>query len=312
MIDLAGGLSNLLNDYARDVLRQLSLSLSDLREIIKTKTRRLPKLCDLLRGVSDAAGQRGLAGLHAALAQLGGRKAHQDQLIDGARTINGRRVLVRVVLGELQADALELACHVDDTNRHRLQACLDGRAVATVPVENHQAREGRIHVDVFEDAETGNRLHELRANTQVSADVRARLQERRSDQPPLARLHSPNRVRRNFSRQHTSTRRRHGCRFFAARLQADRLRHILQIRQVVTRGRTRSRLTHNANPASPTQPIKHTTQRPRRQASQASQLRLRDLDMTVIADHAEHRLRDGASLHIISGNRDSDHFSSPL
>ena len=70
--------------------------------------------------------------------------------------------------------------------------------MATVPVEDHQAREGRVHVDVFEDTEAGDRLHELGADTQVSADVRASLQERRVDQPPLARLDGPNRVRRNL------------------------------------------------------------------------------------------------------------------
>ena len=137
MIDLAGGLANLLDDHARDVLGEVSLSLSDLREIIEAETRRLPKFCDLLRGVSDASGQRGLAGFHAALAQLGGRETHQDQLVNGARTVNGRRVRMLVILGELQADALELARHVDDTHRHRLQARLDGRAVAAVAVEDH-------------------------------------------------------------------------------------------------------------------------------------------------------------------------------
>ena len=35
MIDLAGGLANLLDDHARDVLGEVSLSLSDLREIIE-------------------------------------------------------------------------------------------------------------------------------------------------------------------------------------------------------------------------------------------------------------------------------------
>ena len=312
MVDLFRRLANLLDDHARDVLGEVSLSLSDLREIIEAETRRLPQVRDLLRSVSDAAGQRGLAGLHAALAQLGGREAHQDQLVNGARTVNGRRVLVSVVLGELQADALELACHVDDTHRHRLQARLDGRAVAAVPVEDHQAREGRIHVDVLEDPEAGDRLHELGADTQVSANVRASLQERRVDQPPLARLDGPNRVRRNLSRQHAGSRRRRGRGFFAARLQADRLRNVSQVRQVVTRGRVRRRLTHDANPVSLTQAIKGTAQRPRRQASQASQLSLRDLNMTVISDEAEHRLRDGTGLHIISGNRDSlSHLSHP-
>ena len=207
MIDLAGGLANLLDDHACDVLGEVSLSLSDLREIIEAEVRRLPKVCDLLRGVSDAAGQRCLAGFHAALAQLGGREPHQDQLVNGARTVNGRRVLVSVVLGELQADAVQVVRHVDDTHRHCLQARLDGRAVAAVPVENHQARQRRIHVDVLEDTEAGDRLHELGADTQVSADVRASLQERRVDQPPLARLDGPNRVRRYLSRQHASARR---------------------------------------------------------------------------------------------------------
>ena len=207
MIDLAGGLANLLDDHARDVLGEVSLSLSDLREIIEAETRRLPKVCDLLRGVSDASGQRGLAGFHAALAQLGGRETHQDQLINGARTINSRRVRMLVILGELQADAVQVVRYVDDTHRHRLQARLDGRAVATVPVENHQARQRRIHVDVLQNTETGDRLHELGTDTQVSADVRTSLQERRVDQPPLARLDGPNRVRRDLSRQHASARR---------------------------------------------------------------------------------------------------------
>ena len=312
MIDLAGGLANLLDDHARDVLGEVSLSLSDLREIIEAEIRRLPQVRDLLRGVSDAAGQRGLAGLHAALAQLGGRETHQDQLVNGARTVNGRRVLVSVVLGELQADAVQVVHHVDDTHRHCLQARLDGRAVAAVAVEDHQARQRRIHVDVLEDTEAGDRLHELGTDTQVTADVRTGLQERRVDQPPLARLDGSNRVRRYLSRQHASARGRYCCRFFAARLQADRLRDVRKVRQVVTRGRVRSRLTHDANPVSLTQAIKGTTQRPRRQASQASQLSLRDLDMTVISDEAEHRLRDGAGLHVISGNRDSlSHLSHP-
>ena len=112
-----------------------------------------------------------------------------------------------VIFRELQADTIQVIRHVDDPDRDRLQARLDGRAVAAVAVEDHQARQRRIHVDVLEDTEAGDRLHELGADTQVSADVRASLQKRRVDQPPLARLDGSNRVRRYLSRQHASARR---------------------------------------------------------------------------------------------------------
>ena len=120
MIDLAGSLSNLLHGHARDVLGEFVLSLGDLREIIKTKIRRLAKVRDLLRGVSDAAGHRRLAGPHTALAQLGCREAHQHELVNGAGAVHRRRVRMLVILGELQADAIQIVRHVDDPDRDRL------------------------------------------------------------------------------------------------------------------------------------------------------------------------------------------------
>ena len=101
-------------------------------------------------------------------------------------------MLVSIVLRELQADTIQLARHVDDTHRNRLQARLDGRAVATMPVKDHQARQRRIHIDVLQDTEARDRLHELGADTQVGTNVGPGLQE--------LRMHSPNRVRRNLRR----------------------------------------------------------------------------------------------------------------
>ena len=256
-----------------------------------------------LRGACHGPGGRDLLTPDTPPAQVLGRHAQEHELLDRVGPLRAVAVLCLVIDHQLAGDPLGLVIDPHHPHRHALQVQGQGRVQAAVTVQDHQASQGHVDVDVLDHAVSADRLQEALARPQAPAHVLPGLQVLGVDQVAGPLHNMVQRMGGLLAGQDPGAPLHHGRRGRRRRGQTHVSAGLRQAGDPVDSRAVRGRGALHAHPAGRLQPVQHPAQGPTIQPGALSQHRLGDLHRRLPTGRIKQREHHQAGLLVI----DADH-----